>query len=35
MPENIGIDKSGANTAAIKSIQTDSGADIKMRQIMY
>ena len=33
MPEKITIDKSGANTAAIKSIQTDSGADIEMRQI--
>ena len=35
MPEKITIDKSGANTAAIKSIQTDSGADIEMRQIEY
>ena len=35
MPEKITIDKSGANTAAIKSIQTDSGADIEMRQIKY
>ena len=33
--EKITIDKSGANTAAIKSIQTDSGADIEMRQIKY
>ena len=33
VPEKIAIDKSGANTAAIKSIQTDSGADIEMRQI--
>ena len=33
--EKIAIDKSGANTAAIKSIQTDSGADIEMRQIKY
>ena len=28
VPEKIAIDKSGANTAAIKSIQTDSGVDI-------
>ena len=35
VPEKITIDKSGANTAAIKSIQTDSGADIEMRQIKY
>ena len=33
VPEKITIDKTGANTAAIKSIQTDSGADIEMRQI--
>ena len=35
MPEKIAIDKSGANTAAIKSIQTACGADIEMRQIKY
>ena len=35
VPAKIGIDKSGANTAAIKSIQADSGADIEMRQIKY
>ena len=35
MPQKITIYKSGANTAAIKSIQTDSGADIEMRQIKY
>jgi len=34
-PKKITIDKSGANTAAIKDIQTDSGADIEMRQIKY
>ena len=33
VPEKIAIDKSGANTAAIKSIQTDSGANIEVRQI--
>ena len=35
VPEKIAIDKIGLNTAAIKSIQTDSGADIEMRQIKY
>ena len=35
MPEKIVINKSGVNTAAIKSIQTDSGEDIEMRQIKY
>ena len=35
VPEKIAIDKSGANTAAINSIQTDSSADIEMRQIKY
>ena len=30
VPEKIAIDKSDANTAAIKSIQTDSGADIEI-----
>ncbi len=35
VPEKITIDKGGANTAAIKSIQTDSGAGIEMRQIKY
>ena len=35
MPEKITIDKSGANTAAIKSVQTDPGAGIEMRQIKY
>ena len=34
-PEKIAIDKIGANTAAIKSIQTDSGADTEMCQIQY
>ena len=32
-PKKITIDKGGANTVAIKSIQTDSGAVIEMRQI--
>jgi putative transposase len=35
VPEKITIDKSGANTAAIESIQADSGADIEMRQNKY
>ena len=35
VPEKITIDKSGANTAAIESVQTDSGADIEMRQNKY
>ena len=35
VPEKITIDKSGANTAAILSIQADSGADIEMRQNRY
>ena len=35
VPEKITIDKSGANTAAIQSIQADSGADIEMRQSKY
>ena len=33
VPETIAIDKRGANTVAIKSIQTDSDADIEMRRI--
>jgi len=35
VPEKITIDRSGANTAAIQSIQADSGADIEMRQSKY
>ena len=35
MPEKITIDKSGANTAAIQSMQADSGAPIEMRQSKY
>ena len=33
--EKITIDKSGANTAAIASIQADSGLPIEMRQLKY
>ena len=35
MPEKITIDKSSANAAAIKRVQTDSGAHIEMRQFKY
>ncbi len=35
VPENITIDKSGSNTAAIVSIQADSGLSIEMRQSKY
>jgi putative transposase len=34
-PKKITIDKSGANTAAIGSYNTDYKADIEMRQIKY
>ena len=33
LPEKITIDKSGANTAAIKSVNRDAGLDIELRQI--
>ena len=35
MPEKITIDKSGANTAAILSVNADSGAGIELRQSKY
>ena len=35
VPEQITIDKSGANTAAIVSMQADSGLHIKMQQSKY
>ena len=35
MPEKIAIDKSGSNTAAIVSIQADSGLTIVLRQSKY
>ncbi len=35
MPEKITVDKSGANTAAILSVNEDSGASIKLRQNKY
>jgi len=34
-PEKITIDKSGANTAAVKSLIADSGLDIQPRQSKY
>ena len=35
VPEKIAIDKSGSNTAAIVSIQSDSGLPIEVRQSKY
>ena len=35
MPEKIAIDKSGSNTAAVVSIQADSGLTIVLRQSKY
>jgi len=35
VPGKITIDKSGANAAAIRSVQADSGAAIEMRRIKY
>lgn len=35
LPDKITIDKSGANTAAIHSIQNDTGAPIKLRRVKY
>ena len=35
VPEKIGIDKSGANTAAIEGIRAACGANIEMGQIKY
>ena len=35
VPEKITTDKSGANTAAITSLQADSGLPIEMRQSKY
>ena len=35
VPEKITIDQSGANTAAIASIQADSGLPIELRQSKY
>ncbi|MBC3910942.1 IS6 family transposase [Undibacterium umbellatum] len=35
VPEKITIDKSGANTAAVRSMVADSGVDIMLRQSKY
>ena len=35
LPDKITIDNSGANTAAIQSIQLDCGVDIELRRIKY
>ena len=35
VPQKITIDRSGANTAAIEGMRTDSSADIKLRQSKY
>jgi putative transposase len=35
LPEKITIDKSGANTAAIRSVNQDTGLDIELRQSKY
>ncbi|MFC7519037.1 IS6 family transposase [Herbaspirillum sp. GCM10030257] len=35
LPDKITIDKSGANTAAIRSIQHDTGAPIELDQVKY
>ena len=35
LPEKIAIDKSGANTAAIRSVNEDACLDIELRQSKY
>jgi hypothetical protein len=35
LPDKITIDKSGANTAAVQSIQADTGAPVELRQVKY
>jgi putative transposase len=35
LPEKVTIDKSGANTAAIHSVNQDVGLDIELRQSKY
>ena len=35
MPEKITIDKSGANTAAVRGLMADSGLTIELRQSKY
>ena len=35
LPDKVTIDKSGANTAAIKALKEEPGQEIKIRQIKY
>lgn len=35
MPDKVTIDKSGADTAAVHSVQADSSADIELRHAKY
>ncbi|SMP80933.1 Transposase (or an inactivated derivative) [Noviherbaspirillum suwonense] len=35
LPDKVTIDKSGANTAAVKHIQADTGAPSELRQVKY
>ncbi len=35
LPDKLTIDKSGANTAAVKRIRDDTGAPIELRQAKY
>lgn len=35
LPDKVTIDKSGANTAAVKRTQADTGAPIELRQVKY
>ena len=35
LPENITIDKGGANTAAIRSVNVDAFVDVELRQSKY
>jgi transposase-like protein len=35
LPDKITIDKSGANTAAVHSVQEDTGAPLELRQVKY
>ena len=35
MPEKVTIDKSGANTAAVRGLIADSGVSIELRQSRY
>ena len=35
LPDKVTIDKSGANTAAIKALKEEPGQEVKIRQIKY